>query len=74
MLQKTTFRVRWDNRTRNIGVNIRNPSVVSCSYIMTNQVIVQCEDFLLISVELDHRSALVLVPLENTAHLNIYIL
>lgn len=45
-------------------------SVVCCSYIVTNTVIVQCEHFLLVSVELDHRSALILVPLENTSDLS----
>lgn len=47
--------------------------MVCCSYIVTNGVVAQCEHFLLMSVELDHRSALVLVPLENTAHLNRHI-
>lgn len=36
---------------------------------MTNGVIVQSEDLLLVSVQLNHRSALILVPLKNTAHL-----
>lgn len=40
------------------------------SNVVTDEVIVQSEDFLLIPVELDHRAALVLVPLENTADLN----
>lgn len=39
------------------------------SNVVTNGVIVQREHFLLVSVQLNHRSAFVLVPLENTAHL-----
>lgn len=36
---------------------------------MTNSVIVQSEHFLLVAVQLNHCSALVLVSLEHTAHL-----
>lgn len=40
------------------------------SHIVTNTVIVQREHFLLVTLELNHRFALVLVPLENTADLD----
>lgn len=39
------------------------------SNIVTNGVVVQREQLLLVSFELNHCSAFVLVPLKNTAHL-----
>lgn len=44
--------------------------MICFSNIVTDEVIVQSEHFLLVAVELDHRAALVLVPLENTTDLN----
>lgn len=44
--------------------------MICFSNIVTDEVIVQSEHFLLVPVELDHRAALILVPLENTTDLN----
>lgn len=44
-------------------------SVNCSSYIMTNTVVVKCKRFVPVSVKLNYCSALVLVPLKNTANL-----
>lgn len=62
---KTTFKPQQQE----IDVKMWISSLVCCSYIMTNGVVVQCEHFVLVPVQLNHRFAFVLVPLENTADL-----
>lgn len=64
-MNNTKQHFRWDGKGQGIF-----ESAVCCSYIVTNGVIIQREHFLIMSVELNHRFALVLVPLENTADLN----
>lgn len=44
--------------------------MILCSHVVTNGVIIQREQLLLVSVELHRRSALVFVPLKDPADLN----
>lgn len=67
--KKQLGRSRWKKDSEYYSKHQKSV-VCCCPNIVTNGVIVQCEHFILVSVELDHRSALVLVPLKNTANLN----
>lgn len=67
--KRKTLMVTWDEKGQGI-LELKNRLVLYCSNIVTNRIVIQCEHFLFISVKLNHCSALVLVPLENTADLH----
>ena len=52
-----------------VGLGVEKDSVVHSPYIVTDCVVVQIEDLLLISIELDQRFAAVPVTLQNATNL-----